>query len=397
MSRAVEAGLVLFAFGAVAAVLVVTRPEPKTVQPADRAFPVETKDVVRRPVRRIVHAQGAVEPATEVTLTPQIDGRVVWVSPSLRPGAIVREGAELVRIERIDHELAVRDARGDVDVAAAELELERARAAIAEREWNVYEDEFDRPLDPSRAALRKPQLAGARARLEAAEARVEQLRLDLSRTVVKAPFDALVLEEMVDPGSTVSPLTSLVRMVGTAQFRVRAYIPVSDLPYVAIPDIGGGRGSRAEVVMLAGDHAVRRVGRVIQLEGELDSGRMATLLVAIDDPLGLEGARGDEDDQDDERHGLPLLLNAYVRVAIRAEDVEDLIEVPRAALSSDEDVFVFDDGKLRICEVEVAWGNHDAVMVSSGLPDAVTVVTSPIARPVPGMRLRREEELVAAP
>lgn len=392
MWRGVQVAAVLFVFGAVAVGLLVTRPQPETEAPEERAIPVETQELARRPVRRIVHAQGSVEPAKEVSLAAQIEGRVEWVSPSLRPGALVREGEVLVRIESIDHELAVQNALGDVEVAEAELELERARAAIAKREWDAYEEEFGSEIDPSRAALREPQLAGARARLEAARARVEELRVDLRRTEIEAPFDALVLEEMVDPGTTVSPQSELVRLAGTARFRVQVRVPVSDLPFLDIPEIEGERGSRAEVVMTAGDREVRRIGHVIQLAGALDpAGRMARLLVAIDDPLGLEHT----DDPRD--RGLPLLLNAYVRVAIRSDHVDDLIEVPRAALSSEEDVFVYEDGELQIRDVEIAWGTRDTVMVASGLPDAVTVVTSPIARPLPGMRLRREEEPVAAP
>ncbi len=103
---------------------------------------------------------------------------------------------------------------------------------------------------------------------------------------------------------------------------------------------------------------------------------MARLLVSIDNPLG---QRGD----------LPLLLGSFVDVAIGAQPIENAIRLPRVALRNGRDVYVMNDQDLlEVREVQIAWTEPDAVIVTEGIAANERVVTSRIATPVPNMLLR---------
>ena len=103
---------------------------------------------------------------------------------------------------------------------------------------------------------------------------------------------------------------------------------------------------------------------------------MARLLINIENPLGEKG-------------DLPLLLGSFVNVAIAAQAIEDAIRLPRVALRSGQYVYVMnDENVLEIRDVQIAWTEPDAVLVTGGLQANERVVTSRIATPVPNMLLR---------
>ena len=171
-------------------------------------------------------------------------------------------------------------------------------------------------------------------------------------------------------------------------------LPVEHLAWIEIP-AGGRRGSpapgaTATVVHRAGPVEIRREGKIERLLGDVDpAGRMARLLVVVDDPLNLKGHHGESE--------LPLLLGSYVTVEIRGRIIEDAIVIPRRALrevasegpgGTREGLWLINgDDRLTIREAEVVWRGEETVMISDGLADGERLVTSKIPTPIEGMKL----------
>jgi RND family efflux transporter MFP subunit len=234
-------------------------------------------------------------------------------------------------------------------------------------------------------ALREPQVRAAEVAVDSAESALDRARLDLRRTTLTAPFNALVVSEAVDPGEVLGARARVATLVGTDAFWVQVSVPVDTLGSMRIPGVRGAEeGSRAAVVQQLGEQRVEREGRVIKLLPELeDVGTMARVLVEVRDPLGLEAP-------DDER--LPLLLGAYVHVAIEAPPLE-AIEIPRVALREGDQVYVMDeDDRLAIRGVTIGWRREHSVLVSSGLTSGERIITSSVPTPVEGLELRVEQE-----
>jgi hypothetical protein len=133
---------------------------------------------------------------------------------------------------------------------------------------------------------------------------------------------------------------------------------------------------------------VRR-GRIVRLLGDLDPvGRMARLLVAIDDPFGLRapGSNGNRENGDPGRR---LLLGAYVRVEIEGREEEGLFKVPRVAIRKGDRIWLMgQDEHLTVQQVQVAWREKDAVFVRSGLKAGQRIITSAVGNPDRKPRLR---------
>ena len=371
--------------------LIASRKEPERDESDERVVTVETEQVARKPHRLDVRASGTVVPAREITVQPEVGGEVERVHPELISGGLVEKGELLFQIERDDYRLTVEQRESALEQAQAQLELEKGQQDVAKREWRVFKKEAPSSaegLDPS-LALREPQLDNIRARVESAKAQLERARLNLERTRVRAPFDALVRSESVDVGQVVGTQSRTATLVGTDRFHVRLSLPSTKVPYLAIPGVNAETGSTVDIRYDLGDgQTITREGRIERLLGDLDpEGRMARLLVTVEDPLQLE-TRGD---RSDDVRGLPLLLDAYVDVHLEGSQTDELIKIPRRALRDDNRVYVFDDGALDIRSAEIAWRRPQHVLVRSGLEDGERIVTSPLATPVEEMTLERAD------
>lgn len=375
----------------VAGFLVLTREEPDTADSAPDGTLVETKRVERAPRRLVIHAQGAVEADREVRLRAEVPGRIVEVVPALDGGCRVAAGTPLVRIDSRDYEAALESAEAAVAQARSELSLELGRREIAEEEWAYFlqRAEAEEASDADRdLALREPQLSAAQARVNQALAKRRRAALDLERTVVTAPFDAVVVEREAAPGQLVSRQQVLATLVASDAVRVRAALPPERAAYL---NFGDKSGSKEEPVVTVrfdlADRTIEFVGELRELIPALDpAGRMAEVLIEVPDPF----SRGDLGDS--EGSGFPLLLDAYVTVEIESAEIRELVAVPREAVHHGNQVYLLHEGALRIVEVAIEWTTPESVWVGEGLEGGERVVVSALSAPVEGMPLRPSEE-----
>jgi RND family efflux transporter MFP subunit len=295
------------------------------------------------------------------------------VSPRFVPGGRFEAGEQILLIERKDYELAVRQRRSELIRAESDLKLEMGRQSVAKRECELLGREVKD--EDKELLLRGPQLAAAREKVAAAAASLDKAELDLARTSVLSPFNALVVSRSVDLGSQVSPGTPLAALVGTDKYWVQVSVPLDELKRIDIPAFNGSKGAGARIYHEAAwGPRIRREGTVQRLRANLETkGRMARLLLSVKDPLKRPA----------------LLLDSYVRVEIQGRDLENAVRVPRAALREGNSVWIMKkDRTLDIRTVSIAWSDTGHVYVAEGLNEGDLLVTSHLGTPVAGMALR---------
>ena len=377
--------LLLLAVGAaVLALFVATAPEPPRSEARERTTIVDTMPARSSVERFRIPAQGVVIAAVEVMIQPQVSGRVVATHPNLTAGGIIAAGEVLLRIDPTDYELAVAREETQLAEARAQLELEQGRRRVAEKEWSLFEGEIEVSDADASLALREPQLKAARAGVAAARARLRQARVNLERTTLTAPFDAYVVSENVDVGQTVGTQSQVANLVGTDRFRVRTSLPARHLDLI-VAATAGGPAPPVDVHFDFGGRRHTWGGRVSSVLGNVNpAGQMAQVMVDIDDPLALAGDRP------------PLLLGSFVDVDLYSTEEHRVFVLPRETVHDDRRVYLIEDDKLRVRDVDVAWQEADRSYVAGGLSENDVVVTSPIASPVDGMPVQRKAEAVAS-
>lgn len=366
--------------------LVQSKPEPRLQEPEPKLRLVRAVEVSKRDYPLSVSSQGTVTARAEVTLTAQVSGEVVEVSPALVKGGFFSTGDVLLRLDPRDYELAADRDRAEVKQAESRLEREQAEAAVARRDW-----EEAGLGEPNRMVLREPQVAEAEAGVAAARAQLAQTELELERTAITASFPGRVLEKDVDVGQFVTAGAALATLSAIDYAEVELPVPNDQLAFLdlSLGDLARGLdGEGPEVELRArfsGEPHVWKA-RIVRTAGSIDpKNRMLHLITRIEDPYGL---RGNSD-------SAPLPIGLFVQAEIAGRIARDVVVLPRIALRSQDRVLVAEgDDRLRFRPVVVAWTTGDRVVVSEGLEAGEWVCTSPLEVAVDGMRVRIQPEEV---
>jgi len=387
--------LLIFGFGGcVSLVWLWTGPETLPEEDIGLAKIVQTIPLAPRTRSVAVSASGSVVPSRKVIIKPQVTGQVIWQSESITMGGHVKAGDELIRIDPNDYELALAEVQANFEQARFEREVESGRQVIAKREWDELQSDLDMEEVNRSLVLRQPHLRRAEALMEKARNDIEIAKLQHSRTVITAPFNAMVVTESVEVGQLLNPGSEICELVGTDEFWIQATIPFSQLKWVHFPE-DGRSGAQAQVILDTGDgESVAWKGRVIRLLSDLDPlGRMARLVVSVTDPLELHRRSAGK---------CPLLLGSYVEVKIDAGNLEDTLMIPRAALREGNRIWVVgDDHLLKILPATVLWRETETVLISNNVKKGDQLIVSDLRVALPGMKVAPQPataypELVAA-
>jgi len=357
-----------------------TSPKARKRSPAKMLPLVQVINVQPVEERILVPAMGTVIPAREIVLESRVAGEIVSLHPEFTVGGYLKKGSEVLQIDPQDYKLALTLAKAKVKDAESKLKILQAEAAAAKDEWREINRNRTgkKNNEPSPLLIKKPQLTAAQAMLVAEKADVEKAQLNLARTKISAPFNAIVRAKHVDIGSQVSGQDQLAELVGTDEYWIQASLPVDRLNWIMIPHNSGEAGAKVRIFYRNG---FELNGSIIKLLGELGAeGRMARVLVEIKDPLGLNST---------EKNRPPLLIGEYVRLEIEGRKLKNVYRLPRTALRDNTRIWlVSKDGKLEIRNVETLWRDAQTVLLTDGIQPGERLIVSDLSKPVNGMQLQ---------
>ncbi len=328
-----------------------------------------------------LYATGTVQPGEEISLIPQVTGKVEWVSPQFAAGGFFREGEPMLRIEAADYRLAVEQASASLAKAEYDLATVQSQARVARQEWQRLHPDSGEPANP--LVLYGPQLKNAEAGVAAARASLDQARLNLDRTQLAAPFNALVRNEQVDRGQYLRAGNAVATLTGTDRAEVLVPLPFEDLPWLDIPRSGSGRlGSPATLRFDNGEATLEWRGHIVRTLGDVDErGRMARVVVSVPDPYNLQN-RPDVP-------GQPLAVGMFVRSVFQGAPMREVIAIPRKALRDNDSVWFVDaDNLLRIRPVHIVRREEKTLWLDEGIHDGDRIVLSALSAAADGLKLR---------
>ena len=352
----------LAAAGLVATVMYMNRPPSALAEPEERVVTVEVIEALKEDISIPIQAQGTVSPARQTSIISEVKGRIVEVSDNLNVGNFVRKGDVLLRIDPRDYQTSLLRAQAALASAESSLAQEEGRAQVAKQEWSKLPKGSQRSKQAKELYLRIPQLELAKAQVLAALADLNTARDNLERTIVSAPYDALIRSKDSDLGEYVAPGSQLADIFSVDYAEVRLAIPQSKLAYLDLPGVGGYKGSEASVDLytdVSGDvnHWPARLHRT---EGVFDErSRVLFTVVRIEDPYAL---------QESTTYALPLRIGTFVNANISGKKIAGLVTLPRHILRPGNLVWVIDkDMKLQNRKVTILRTGGDSIYVSAGL------------------------------
>ena len=368
------------------------KPESQIPQPKLPAVEVQIAEATRHTYR--IQSQGTALPRTSIRLVSEVSGKVVSVAKSFDVGQIFAKGDVLLKIDSRDYELALAQARSQVAQAQLQLQMEVKEADVVRREWELLNQG-----EPTGLQAREPQLASARAALEAALAAEEAAKRNLDRCEIRAPFDGMVARAGVRPGQFAALATPLGELFATDVAEVRLPLIASDLSFIDLPRPGAkvalGQAPKVTLSARAGDRRTEWLGHIMRSEETVDPmNRMVYVVAQVVDPYGLA-----------KRDGAPLRSGTFVRASIEGRTQESVIVLPRQALREKDRVWIADpvsiesetstlqeglgyrDQQTRLIfrSVDVSFADARQVVITNGIRAGEDVVTSLLAGVIDGM------------
>lgn len=356
-----------------------------TAQDSEEKKPVDTRPNISyqavQPIDHtvIISGNGEIKPKESTALSAQVSGEVDSLHPNFVAGGLVKRGDVLFTIEKDAYEAALWQAESELSRAQAALIEEQARADVAQREAKNLPKTKVTDL-----YLRKPQLLSAQAAVKSAQARLKLAQRDLNDTIVRAPYDALIIMRNIGVGQFVNRGIEVARLnsIETAEL----VFPVAGFDAVFLPD--DIVGANATMHARNPDKTTRK-GSITRDLGIVDSAtRMSQLVIEINDPYGLIN------------DAEPLKFGTFVDVQFSGITIKNVYKLPQTLVNNRRVWVVDDTNKLRIKNVTVLREEGKYFYIDSGLsPNDKVVMTLP-EYPLDGMEVKitnDKNEVVATP
>ncbi|WP_235731811.1 efflux RND transporter periplasmic adaptor subunit [Fundidesulfovibrio putealis] len=341
-----------------------------------RKHEVETSPAVMvHPTRALtlVNATGYAVADRKAALASKVTSRLVWLG--VEEGSRVKQGDVLARLESDDVSASLKQA--EADLAAARFRVDQDNAELVDAKLNhdrfaqlekravVARSEYDQAV----ARYRKAQAAHENSlrALEAHKAGLELARANKEYTVLRAPFDAVVLTKSADVGDIVTPIgasstakASVVTIADLGSLQIEADVSESNLAKI--------RQGQPVEIMLDAYGEERFPGYVHMIVPTADKTK-ATVMVKV---------RFDKLDP----RVLPQ-MSAKVAFLDRAPTPEERaprLSVPVKAVverNGGKAVFLVDAGVARLTPVKAGQTLGDMLEIVEGLKSGDRVVVSP--------------------
>lgn len=309
----------------------------------------------------------------QVTLTAQLQGQVK---------AIVKgeSGHQVLADEAL---LTIDDKAYQQALAMARLEVARAEVALLQeqREARQVKEEWQQArldgLPDSPLVLREPQLKVAQLGLAQAKAQLAVARQDLNNTRIIAPFNGVVTERHVSPGSYVQQGDAVVSLYSVDQVEVRLFL--SEAQWQLLPPEHELIEARWPVKLTGAHSAAEWQGRVSRVESHLDkTHRQRALVVTVEQPLAQTP---------------PLFPGTFLQASLTGLELRDVLKLPVSALTREGTIWYLDEQqRLQRRSVTPLFQQQGAIFIKAldGLSHW-RVLTHPLKNYLPNTRVEPQE------
>ena len=391
--------LILAAMLGVAWYLVKLRPEPKGRE-IEREIPfVEAVVVNKQSLRSYIRTHGIVRPRTRTTLIAEVAGIIEAVAPfreevnssnhqnavlaSFQTGGFFRKADLLLKIEDVDLQASVAEAKANLTRAKLQLLHEQELAKQAKIEWG------DRDWSKAPDLVKRiPQILKAEAEDDAAKARLVQTSKNLDRASVRAPFEGRILRTMVDVGQQVGPVASseLAEIYALDAAEIDLALSRTEMSFLGFDEgVLGKANFKVQADVLDEDQKTMHSGFLERSEGIIDKRtRLTNLVVQINDCFANPFSDPSPSD--------PLAVGQFVNLLLRGQTVQTFV-IPESAFRTENQILVVDENEcLRARKVSVLHRIGKEVWVDEGIAQGDRVCITPIDVFSVGMQVRIAEE-----
>lgn len=286
-------------------------------------------------------------------LSSQVSGQIQQIGPNFQAGKSVKSGETLVTIDPADYEAALSQRRSELAIANQSHEEEKTLSKLAREDWISS----GRTLESATPyTLRKPQLAATQANVDSANTAIEQALLNLERTVLKAPFDAVVQSRSASPGDIVNNGAELGSLISRDRLEVRLPVTPNQARHLKLPSFDNDGGTIKAQLSTPTLPDVAWTAEITRLEPSVDPKNQTIYLIGeVPDPF------------DKEESFLPI--GAFVNATIEGSPLENVHPIPEVSVIDDSFVWVVNkENTLSRQSIEIAFSQNALILARIDKP-----------------------------
>lgn len=413
--------------------------QPKMTHEPSSALitPVNIIEVKPFKVRPTILGFGTVEPDILLESKSEVAGKITYVHPQLRNGAILPKDTVIIRIEQEDYQLALQQAqattasnhakfreiqlqKGNLQnelnivkqkLKLAKVELSRIESLVKRQsiskssrdtqQVNVLQLQQEIQKLNNQLKTLPEQLASAKAALTSSESIVETQQRNLGRTIIKLPFNARISQRAIDENQYISKGALLFSAQTTDKILINGQFSLQHFRTLA-KDFKGNEALLKEAFLSGfSSHTFKQLGlsakirladndspfwqaNVERISSQLDPDtRTLGIIVSVDNPYAqiIPGIKP------------PLMQGMYTEVILQGK-ARTFFVIPRDALHENEIFIVNKQNQLERRPIKNAQVQDRMVLLSIGLQAGEKLIVSDVFPAIPGMQVKTTEETI---
>lgn len=289
-----------------------------------------------------IQVAGSIISNEEVELHTETSGKVINIA--FNEGQKVKKGDLLLKVN--DAELQAQLQKAEIRKKLSEDKEYRQKILLAKK--GVSQEVYDAALND----------------LNSAKADIENIKAQIAKTEIRAPFNGTIGLRYVSEGSYVSPSSQIANLQDLSRVKIDFSVPQRYAASISI-------GSKVKIKTSSGkEYQVK----IYALEQKIDPNTRALKVRAIH-----QNEKGE------------LVPGSYVSVDIDLNDINNAVVIPTQALALDitgEIVYLYKDGKAVPRKVESGIRSETDVQIVKGLAAGDTVITSGIMQIRPNVKVK---------
>ncbi|REA62893.1 efflux transporter periplasmic adaptor subunit [Dyadobacter luteus] len=320
-----------------------TTPQKPEIKPQSQGIPVDGQIITSGALNEEMVVSGTLMAYQQVSIMSELNRKVIAVHAA--EGKFVNTGALLFKLD-------------DADLLAELEQLKQQEKFVLLNESRL-KDLVDRE-----AAVQQ-DYDQAFTNLKVVQSKIQQLKVNIAKTSIRAPFSGHLGIVNVYTGAYVSPGTPLVQLTDNSKLKIDFAVPEKHAYTLKNGDPVQYQVESNEKIQSA---------RIIAHESALDPKTRTLLIRAVGDNASHE-----------------LLPGQSARLTLRLNTTGNALMIPNQALIPSSDgysVFVANAGKASLKSIQIGQRNAATVNVVSGLAKGDTLITSNMLRLSPDAQIQ---------
>lgn len=311
----------------------------------------------------IIPASGSLVARNKIQLFSEVQGILEINNKEFKAGVSFKKGEVLYKLnsdEFYTSLLAQRSSFQNLILSMmADLRLDYKESY---EQWQTYLDNFDirnslNKLPEAKTNVEKHFIAAKN--IYTNFYTIKNLEFRLDKYTIKAPFDGVLTEASVTPGSLVSPGQLLGEFVNPTVYELEVAINSKLVQKLNV-------GDKVEVHDLE-DDTEHYSGTILRINKKIDlSSQTVNVFIAL---------KGDN-----------LKEGKYLKAFLQSKELTNIMEIPRNLLTSQNQVYIIKDSLLRLANIELIHQNDQSIVVR-GLKDSDYLLMKPVPKAFDGMKV----------